>query len=194
VLNTNTLSLFVDEREAILAKIADEFGSPRLTAEPLPPQAWGKNLWSLLWPRDWDRLRKATYAQAQHHCEICGGVGARIRLACHERWEIAEWCCTSDLVGLIALCPACHDVKHIGRAIEQGRRRQCAEQLRKVNSWSARQVEHYLTAIGTLSELRTLEHKWYVEFRPWLKRHNITIRESSAIKSRRNAGRGRSEK
>lgn len=171
-LSVNTLSLFGDSRDVVRAEIREEFGSPRLSVELVPRDSSGKNLWNVLRPRDWNRLRKRTYELAQHRCEVCDGVGAKYAVACHERWEFEEWSCTQYLLGLIALCPACHDVKHIGRAIDMGRRVPATAHLRDVNRWSRKQAERYLELTFALSHLRNLEERWYVDL-SWLKQFHI---------------------
>ncbi len=171
-----TLSLFGDDREVILAEIAEDFGSPRLSVELIPMQAWGSNLWTRLWPRDWNRLRKRTSESAGRRCEICSGVGKSWPVACHERWEFEEWSCTQYLIGLIALCPACHDVKHIGRAIAGGRRAEAIAHLRAINRWSRKRAERYLDLAFAVDDLRNLEERWYVDLWSWLKQFNIQPR------------------
>jgi len=168
----NTLSLFGDSRDVVRAEIAEEFGSPRLSVELIPKQTQGRNLWNVLSSRDWNRLRKSTYESARCRCEICDGVGAKWPVACHERWEFEEWSCTQCLIGLIALCPACHDVKHIGRAIDMGRRAGTTAHLRKINRWSKKRAERYLELTFALGHLRNLEERWYVDL-SWLKQFHI---------------------
>jgi len=171
----STLLLFGDSREVILAEIAEGFegfGSPRLTVELVPTNTWGSNPWSVLRSSHWNRLPRRTYEAAQHRCEVCGGIGAKWPVACHERWEFEDWSCTQCLSGLIALCPACHDVKHIGRAMLMGRGDEATAHLRTVNAWSPEQVDGYLALAFGLWKLRTLEEKWYVDL-SWLKQFNI---------------------
>src|SRR5437879_1782771 len=156
----NTLSLFGDNREVILAEIAEEFGSPRLSVDVVPKQAWGRNLWRVLWPRDWNRLRKSAYESADYRCDICGGAGSKWPVACHERWEFEEWSCTQYLIGLTALCPACHDVKHIGRAIAGGRRAEATAHLCEINRWSRKRAKKYLELTFAVENLRNLEERW----------------------------------
>lgn len=93
----------------------------RLTIELVPLTGWGKNLRSLLKPAEWNRVRQSVYVAANHKCEICGGVGSRWPVECHEIWDYDDTKRVQRLAGLVALCPNCHMVKHIGLAMVKGR-------------------------------------------------------------------------
>jgi len=45
---------------------------------------------------------------------------------------------------MIALCPACHEVKHIGLAGIRGRAELAREHLAQVNGWSSDVAERYI--------------------------------------------------
>jgi hypothetical protein len=105
----------------------------KLTVELVPATSWGDNLRSHFKTREWDRLRKACYEQAGHKCEICGGKGRRHPTECHEIWNYDDEQCVQTLKGLIALCPSCHEVKHIGRAMAVGFGDRALAHLVKVN-------------------------------------------------------------
>ncbi|SRR5579875_342499 len=126
---------------------------PRLTIEVIPTSLHGKSPRQVKGPAWWKRNRKKAYQAAGYRCEICGGVGKQHRLEAHERYEYDE---TSKppcqrLVGLIALCPACHAVKHLYRtravSIEQNDPSIYQDALRhlaQVNGWDEAQVQAYL--------------------------------------------------
>jgi len=78
-------------------------------------------------------VRKKCYRKANYRCEICGGVGPNHPVECHEKWEYNDKTRIQKLTGLIALCPACHEVKHIGLASVNGRFYNAIEHLAKVN-------------------------------------------------------------
>ena len=47
----------------------------------------------------------------------------------------------------IALCPACHEVKHLGLAAQRGRQRAALAHLAKVNGWTAADAEAYAEVV-----------------------------------------------
>src|SRR5437588_2921912 len=100
-----------------------EILAPRtlLTVELVPSTCWFSNLRSELDKDDWDRLRHAVYERAGNYCEVCGQRGAQHPVECHEVWEYDDEHSVQRLSGLIALCPACHEAKHMGRASSMGR-------------------------------------------------------------------------
>jgi hypothetical protein len=137
-----------------------------LTIELVPQGQWGTNLRSELPRKEWDRLRRATYKAANHRCEICGGVGRRHPVECHERWLYDNESKTQVLEGLIALCPACHEVKHIGRAGAVGRLEQAVAHLMKVNDWEIERALDYIEEAFTIWAQRS-EETWVLDV-SWL--------------------------
>tara|TARA_B100001989_G_scaffold176572_1_gene127718 strand:- start:1762 stop:2235 length:474 start_codon:yes stop_codon:yes gene_type:complete len=138
----------------------------KLTVELVPRGQWGANLRSELPKAEWDRLRKATYAAAGHRCEICGGKGPKWPVECHERWRYDEETKTQHLEGLIALCPSCHQVKHIGRSMAVGKGEAAVLHLMKVNGWSPEDTEHYLEGVFETWQRRSNE-QWTLDL-SWL--------------------------
>ena len=59
------------------------------------------------------------------------------------------------LVRLIALCPACHEVKHFGRAIAIGRMERAFEHLRAVNEWTPQQTQTHIESAFALWRARS---------------------------------------
>ena len=56
----------------------------KLEIDLVPSTAWYSNLRKKVSQKDWDRIRKQSYADANHKCTICGAEG---RLNCHEIWK-----------------------------------------------------------------------------------------------------------
>lgn len=113
------------------------------------------------------------YQAAGYRCEICGGVGKRHPVEAHERYEYDEKSqppC-QRLVGLIALCPPCHAVKHLYRtravSIEQNDPTIYEDALRhlaEVNGWDDTKVQTYLAEVREEFRLREALGPWTHDF------------------------------
>ena len=120
----------------------------RLRADLLPASTWGSNLRGLLSPTQWDRLRAPVLAAAGLRCQICGAARPARRPDCHEQWIFGlEAIVPGDiplpvqrLVRLVALCPACHEVQHVGLAGLRERLAEVRARLGQLNSWTPAQV------------------------------------------------------
>ena len=130
---------------------------PKLTIELVPKGQWGINLRSELPSGEWNRLRRSVYKDADYRCEICGGVGPKHPVECHERWLYNEHTKTQVLVGLIALCPSCHEVKHIGRTMSIGKGSLALAHLMEVNGWDADEAALYIEDAFEVWERRSAE-------------------------------------
>ncbi len=144
----------------------------RLTVELVPSSCWFSNLRSELSSADWDRLRHATYEKAGRRCEICGQRGSAHPVECHEVWEYDDERQVQRLAGLVALCPACHEAKHIGHAGTVGRAGQARAHLARVNGWSMDMVEIYLEAQFEQWSRRS-GHEWSLDL-SWLEQFDIS--------------------
>lgn len=116
----------------------------KLLPELVPETAWCKNLRSALSESDWDRVRKSAYKKAGYKCEICGGNGKHHPVECHEVWEYQNSSGKRGIQRLKkveAVCPACHEVKHIGLAQVRGRYNQAIRHMCRVNGISKKKAE-----------------------------------------------------
>lgn len=115
-----------------------------LTIELVPEQLFFSNLRNAVGTTDWDILRRDAYAKAGHRCEICSGKGVKWPVECHEVWQYDDKVQLQKLLGLQALCPDCHGVKHFGRTQLMGREEEALAHLMKVNSWSEHEARAYV--------------------------------------------------
>ena len=122
-----------------------------LKIELVPERQWGINLRACMSETQWDKVCAEVFQGAGGRCEICGGVGRKHPLECHEVWKYEE---DEDfkigrrmqiLKGLEALCPACHRVKHLGFAEKQGWLDGSLAHLARVNGISMAEAKVYLT-------------------------------------------------
>lgn len=137
---------------------------PKLTIELVPSTAWGANLRSILSKPEWDKLRKIVYREAGYVCEVCGGKGSKWPVECHEVWKYDDKLFIQKLERMIALCPACHEVKHIGFAGTRGRGTEAIKHLAKVNGWNLEYAESYVRSMFMLWESRS-RHEWTLDIR-----------------------------
>lgn len=114
-----------------------------LTIELVPSSCWFSNVRAVVSKTQWDILRNQVYSKAYNVCEICGDIGPKHPVECHEIWHYDDKKLIQKLVGMIALCPDCHMVKHIGLAQVQGRGDKALRHLMKVNKIKKQEAEKY---------------------------------------------------
>ncbi len=133
-----------------------------LTVELVPQTCWYTNVRSNVSAEDWEGLRKFVFKRAGYRCEICGGRGDKWWVECHEQWEYDDARHIQKLVGFVALCPACHEVKHIGLATTRGRASIATDHLAIVNDWSLAEAEAHVEACFDVWEERS-RHQWQLD-------------------------------
>jgi hypothetical protein len=151
-----------------------------LTIELIPQTSWYKNVRSNISKQEWEKLKKITFSRARYKCQICGGRGGRWPVECHEIFTYDDEQHIQKLVRLIALCPACHEVKHIGLASVRGRGNSAKTHLAKVNNWSVEDAELYIEGCFEVWHRRSC-HKWKLDL-SYLKQFGIEIDDNSRNK------------
>lgn len=131
----------------------------KLTIELIPSSSFFNNLRSLLEKEEWDKIRKACYKKANYKCEICGGKGPAHPVECHETWDYDEEKGIQKLLNVIALCPSCHQVKHIGLASINGKLDEAIAHFCKVNECTKEEAQKYISDIFDLWKKRS-EKDW----------------------------------
>lgn len=154
------------------------YNPPKLSCELVPSSSWGENLRSLLSASQWFWLRKACYIRANHKCEICGGKGRDHPVEAHEIWDYDDAQRRQTLLGLIALCPACHKCKHMGFALATGKIESSMKHLAKVNQWPMDLAQEYVMRQFEIHGLRS-QLKWTVDT-SWLDNAESYIKNSSS--------------
>lgn len=130
--------------------------------ELVPESSWYSNVRSQVSKEIWDVIRRACYKKAGYKCEICNGKGPKWPVECHEIWEYDDVKHIQVLKGFIALCPACHSVKHIGYAQISGNYQQAIDQLKKVNNISDKEADEHVEKCFEIWRKRG-EHEWKVD-------------------------------
>ena len=127
----------------------------RLTIELVPSSCWFSNVRAVVTRKQWDSLRSKVYSQAYHLCQICGGVGKKHPVECHEIWHYDDKNLVQKLEGMIALCPSCHMVKHIGLAQLQDRGDRALKHLMKINGLDKTLAEKYIADAFSIWAMRS---------------------------------------
>ena len=159
--------------ERLHGALAEQFGDARLTIELVPKTTWYSNVRSNVSSAEWDRLRRPVHQRARARCEICGGLGPKHPVECHEVWLYDDAAGIQRLTGLIALCPSCHGVKHLGRSHLKGRGDDAIEQLMRVNGWSAAHADAYVDLVLDIWKLRSLVC-WRLDL-AWLAERGVSV-------------------
>ncbi len=137
----------------------DDTTPPKLTIELVPETCWYSNVRSEVTPKVWKILKRLTFQKANDCCEICGGKGSRHPVECHEVWDYNDVQHLQTLVRLIALCPACHECKHIGLACARGRGDIAIAHLARVNRWSINRTNNYIEHSAQVWQTRS-QFQW----------------------------------
>ncbi len=139
---------------------------PFLSIELVPKTCWYSNVRSNVLPDIWETLKKRTFHKAGYTCEVCCGKGTNWPVECHEIWSYDDQLHIQKLQGLIALCPSCHEVKHMGFANTQGRGEIAMQHLAIINHWSVQKTNDYILNCFNLWQERS-EHQWALDI-TWL--------------------------
>ena len=142
-----------------------------LTIELVPSTSWGNNIRAIMTPKQWRALAGMVADRAYNVCEICGGTGPAHPVECHEKWEYNDKKNIRKLTGMLALCPDCHLVKHIGYARTQGKYDQALKHFMKVNGLTKKQAEEEVKAAFTHWRERN-KSEWTLDL-SYLKRYGI---------------------
>ncbi len=134
----------------------------KLTIELVPKTSWCSNVRTKTPKAKWDKIRHKCYSEADHKCEVCGKTGPNGRVECHEIWEYDDKTHIQKLIGLISLCPKCHQVKHAGLAQVKGKLHEVVAQLVAINNISVAEAEKMIVESFVTYNKRSL-HQWTVD-------------------------------
>ena len=139
----------------------------KLNVELVPDGCWYSNLRSILSKKQWDFLRDYAKEKSGGKCSICG---KKVKgLHAHERWSYDEKNAVQKLEDIIAVCPDCHSVIHIGRTQLLGFEDDAIKHFKKVNKCD---FQGYVLALQEATqksvELSTID-AWALDL-TWLER------------------------
>jgi len=131
----------------------------KLTIELVPQTAFYKNVRSEVTRTQWDIIRKKVYKEYDYKCGICSGKGKQHPVECHEIWEYDDNKHIQTLKGFIALCPSCHQVKHIGLSQIRGLKKECLKHLMFVNKITKKEANMQILETARIWEERS-QYDW----------------------------------
>ena len=129
-------------RPFVPRRFRPDLENPVIRPWMVPQSLWGKNLRAVIHKQDWDVVRKTAYRKYGHRCGVCGGQGPKWPVEADEAWDYDDANCHSTLKGVIALCPACHAIRHWGRTSIKGREEEdrALTWMMDLNRWSRRKA------------------------------------------------------
>lgn len=148
----------------------------KLSIELVPSSSWFNNVRAVLTQAQWDVLRKQVYSEAWDMCQVCGGVDSKHPVECHEIWNYDDKNLIQKLEGMIALCPNCHMVKHIGLAQIQNKGVKALKHLMKINGLKKKEAEQYIAEAFAVWEKRSRK-SWTLDI-SYLERYGIDVKKN----------------
>ena len=133
----------------------------RLDLELVPATAWFSNIRGICSANTWTLICKRTYKAFDYRCGICGGKGLDHPVECHETWHYGDLNHVMALTGLIALCPDCHSVKHMGFTQTKGSMalKRAIEHMAGINRISIEDCLMYISYHDDVMMLRS-QYMW----------------------------------
>lgn len=145
----------------------------KLTIELVPQSSWTDNVRAVLTTAQWNALRKTVCDAAYNVCQICGGVGPKHPVECHEIWDYNDKTFIQKLTGMLSLCPACHQVKHMGFARVQGKGERAQKHLMKVNGLTKKATDKYIEGVFLIWKERS-KKQWTLDL-SILKQYGVDV-------------------
>ena len=147
----------------------------KLQIELVPRSCWFSNTRKNLKKSHWDRIRKYHYKKANNVCEICRGKGKKYPVVCHEVWVYNDKTLVQKLAYFQAICPLCHEVKHIGLAGILGNRVRALKRFKKLNNLNNETADNIIHTVFKQWRIRS-KYKWKLDIKH-LKKYGIDINE-----------------
>jgi len=136
----------------------------KIDIQLVPKTAFYTNVRSNVSKEDWDDIRKAVYKKYNYKCMICGGKGENHPVEAHELFEYNDKIHVQKLVDIVALCPTCHSVYHIGLTTIRGSQNLAIQHLAKINNWELDKTVEYINQAFLTWKERS-DHKWRLDLK-----------------------------
>jgi len=136
--------------------------------ELIPATAWFSNLRTVLKKEHWEKIKKTV--KANGICTNCGGRGSSIdpkkkwALEAHEEWDYNDETHTQTLLTVVALCPDCHLVRHMGFANKSGLGNATKAYFGKMRGFDAESAQFHIDHEFEVWKKRST-HEWTHDLR-----------------------------
>lgn len=146
----------------------------KLSIELVPQSSFYSNVRSEVSKSQWKIISDQVRSQSYDICQICEVISNRA-LDCHEIWHYDDAKRLQKLLGMIALCVECHQVKHIGLAQIKGKGEEALHHFMKINNLKRDKAEKYLQEAFEIWAERS-KKEWKLNILH-LKEYGIDIKE-----------------
>lgn len=168
--NNQTNNLTEEEQ-----RILQYHSTLKLQIELVPRSCFWKNVRSKATKSQWDKIRLASYQKTNNLCSICGGRGTKHPVECHEVWIYDDTSMTQRLGFFQAICPLCHEVKHIGLARMRGNEERAFNRFKEINQLDEITARQIKSAVFKQWDIRSMQ-EWELDIEH-LKEWNIEPKE-----------------
>lgn len=166
-LRTQPTLVLTDEEK----KLLQHHQTLKLQIELVPSSCWWSNVRSNVTNKQWDNIRKPVYQKANFVCEICGEKGTKHPVECHEVWIYDDTTLTQRLGYFQALCPLCHEVKHIGLAGIRGNGDRAFNRFKTINQLEDTLARQIISAVFKQWSIRSRQ-QWTLDIEQ-LRQHGL---------------------
>ncbi|MFY9308127.1 MAG: hypothetical protein WAQ28_03655 [Bacteroidia bacterium] len=147
----------------------------KLQIELVPRSCFWLNVRSKTTKSQWDKIRLISYQKTNNLCAICGGRGTKHPVECHEVWIYDDTTMTQRLGFFQAICPLCHEVKHIGLARMRGNEERAFNRFKEINQLDEVMARQIKSAVFKQWNIRSMQ-EWKLDIEH-LKEWNIEPKE-----------------
>ena len=134
----------------------------KLQIELVPASCLWSNVRSNVGEDHWSHIRRIVFEKANFLCEICAGRGRRHPVECHDVWVFEKHSLTQRLHSFQALCPYCHEVKHLGLTGLRGNGKRAFARFVKLNQLDEQRAVKIENALFKQWEIRS-DYYWKLD-------------------------------
>lgn len=164
-------------------KLLQHHQTLKLQIELVPRSCFWSNVRSNVTKSQWDKIRIESYQKTNNLCAICGGQGTKHPVECHEVWIYDDTTMIQRLGFFQAICPLCHEVKHIGLAGVLGNGERAFNRFKEINELDKITADKIYDAVWKQWGIRS-KQQWKLDIEH-LREHGLNLDELKDRQERR---------